>query len=200
MKAARGGVLLLVVALTHGFVPRHALPPPRLTLTRLETEESVSDSPRLETEGSVLAAREEPAPRAASGRVGGRAVGDSATERGLASAQKLTRNTERATFRLLARAPLAALGGSLAVIALLAAGVSALLFGGGGDSSYYYFESSEVITTSRQDADGKVITNTKRSGGVRTNLPKDASGQPRIDDLFGRPPLDLRVIADPDTS
>ena len=57
-----------------------------------------------------------------------------------------------------------------------------------------------MITTSRQDADGKVITNTKRSGGVRTNLPKDASGQPRIDDLFGRPPLDLRVIADPDTS
>ena len=182
MRVLRAAVVL---ALARAFVPPASLSP-RLTLAHLETDESAADV-------------EEPAPRAAGGRVGGRAVGDSVTERSLASAQKLTRNTERATFRLLARAPLAALGGSLAVIALLAAGVSALLFDG-GEQSYYYFESSEVITTSRQDADGKVITNTKRSGGVRTNLPKDSSGQPRVGDLFGTPPLDLRVIDDPDAS
>ena len=121
MRVLRAAVVL---ALARAFVPPASLSP-RLTLAHLETDESAADV-------------EEPAPRAAGGRVGGRAVGDSVTERSLESAQKLTRNTERATFRLLARAPLAALGGSLAVIALLAAGVSALLFDG-GEQSYYYF-------------------------------------------------------------
>eukprot|EP00966_Prymnesium_polylepis_P065521 1520521-Prymnesium_polylepis.1 len=48
----------------------------------------------------------------------------------LEAAQRLTRETERSTFRLLARQPLVAAGGSLAAVALTAAAIGALLFSG----------------------------------------------------------------------
>ena len=70
------------------------------------------------------------------------------------------------------------------MILVLAAGVSSLLFGG-DSSSYFYYEESTQITTTRRDADGNIVTNTQRSGGVRTNM----KGTPP-ESVFAAPPSD----------
>lgn len=89
------------------------------------------------TEPTKARAREARSEAKAAGR------GEKADEALLLSAQKLTRNVERATFQTLARSPLVAAAGSLVVLALFAVSVVSLMTGetfGSAD----YFERSLV--------------------------------------------------------